>query len=374
MKKNCLSAVAVFIVLLNVSCEGNPPARNDATPAVRETPSPESETPAVQPDQALLDELGTIMTRAEESRQRAMDFDGASYFPAEWEYAESQYDLSKKMLKNTNDEIKIVQDAYNNVADLYDGVFTRAVPLYAQAREDEIMAIRGELIAEGVRTSYPEYFIPADEEAVLALDQYEAEDYYRAKDTAANALLMYETLKSGYGAWQVRQSIVERDFVQYDPDNFKLAEDSLVGAADTYKAKNIPGARKKTEEALEQYNLVLNAGLPVYAQHHFSTAESERRAALEIKADVSVEDMFARADLVYKDASDRFGSHDYEEAADGFIKAEELFKEAGRATLEKRRRADEAISEAEEEIGKIERNRQTTEPGDFPINRRGGVQ
>ena len=367
VKKNYLPAIAIFFLISFISCASSPPTQStppptrSTPPVIRAEPIDEPAPPASTANQDMINELDVIMTRVEEARNRAVDFDCPSYFPGEWEDAEARYDLAKKMPKSTEDDVKKAGVEYNAVADLYDAVFALAVPLYAQAREDEIMEIRGELITAGVRTAHPEYFIPADEKAVLALDQYEAEDYYPARDTAANALAMYETLKLAYNIQAARQAIVDGGLEKENPDTFNMADETFGNAVDAYKAGNIPEAHKLAENALTQYNLILHGSLPEYARHHSTLAHSKRQAALEAKADVAVAEMFTGADSVYRNAIDLLESQDYEEAANGFINAETMYTEAAAAALDKRRIAAEAIREAEEEIEKVRQNAENTE-------------
>ena len=181
---------------------------------------------------------------AEEARTMARDFEIPTWFPNEWEAAEALY---------ANAE-------YDSAADAYKTLIEQAIPLYAQAREDEIMLLRNDLIGLGARNAFPQYVLSADRAAILALDQYEEQDYYAARDSAAEALHMYQVLTSAYSAWQVRQEIRENALEVYDPDNFNLAGDTIRDAMDAYEAGDHLLAQAKAEEALAKYQTVLSAG------------------------------------------------------------------------------------------------------------------
>ncbi|MDR0456600.1 MAG: hypothetical protein LBH20_07980 [Treponema sp.] len=302
-----------------------------------------AQTPPEEADQPVMDELNTAVTRAEETRKKAGDFESPSYFPGEWEAAEAQY---------TNAGSAQTPAAYNAAADAFDAVFKLTIPLYAQAREDEIMALRNNLVAGGVRDSFPEIFALADTTALSALEQYEAQDYYTARDSAAKALLMYQAITSAYSAWLAQQEIKGRKFESYDSDNFSRAGEILNEATEAFKAGNFSLVREKADEALLRYNLVLSAGWAAYAELRFSLAETERKAALDIKANIAARDLFAEAEANYKTSVVSYDSQKYEEAAKQFINSEALFIAASASASEKRLYAEVVIKEARERIEK----------------------
>ena len=288
------------------------------------------------------DELSIAAAKTEEARKKANDFEGFLYFPGEWEAAEAEYAVARE--ENSLDEYNIATDTFNSIFEL-------AILLYAQAREDEIMALRNDLVNAGARNSFPEYFTPADEAALAALSQYEAKDYYTARDSAAQALEMYEVLTSAYAAWLVRQEIREREFESYDPDNFDRAGEVISEAIGLYTAGDNAAALEKAEDALLRYHLVLSTGWAGYAELQSSLTADERQAALDIKANIAARDLFLEADSSYKEAAaSLYDSKDYEEAAKQFMYAAALFSISAANTAEKRDIAAEAIAEANKKI------------------------
>jgi len=313
---------------------------------------------AQTPDQASMDGLNAAIARAEGARQKAVDFESPSYFPGEWEAAEAQYaDAGSAQ----------TPDAYNTAADAFDSVFMLTIPLYAQAREDEIMTLRNSLVAGGVRAFFPEILATADKTALSALDQYQAQDYYTARDTAAQALLMYQTISSAHNAWLTQREIKGREFESYDLDNFNRAGEILDDATAAYLAGNYSLAQENANEALIRYNLVLSVGWAAYAEQRFLLAEAKRQAALDIKANIAVMELFAEADSTYKTSVVYYDSQKYEEAANQFINSETLFIAAGALALEKRQNAAEAIREARE---KIEQSDETARQAEIIIQGR----
>ncbi|MDR2718935.1 MAG: hypothetical protein LBB89_12850 [Treponema sp.] len=294
--------------------------------------------------------LSSAIARAQEARKIASDFEGNLYFPGEWEAAESQYAKAGLMPDDTGNTIR----AYNEAADAFDHVFRLVIPLYAQAREDEIMAIRGYLITLGARKEFPEYLLEADRIALLAFIRYEAKDYYSARDLAVNALQKFNVLETAFNAWLLRVEIRERGFTDYDPANFELGREILIGAMDAYMTDDFAGAREKAEEALSTFDLALLTAWASYAELRSSLAEGERLAALDMKTDIAAREFFKIADSDNKAALDLLESKQYEDAAKLFIDAEAMFVIASITSLEKKRAAAAAIRNANEKIEESE--------------------
>ena len=332
--------IVVLLILPYLSCKSAPPA----APAKAETPAAGRASPA------LMGELNAAKARADEARRKAADFNSSAYFPSEWEDAEAQYARAAQTPQNNEANVRDGIAAYKAAADAYDSVFKLAIPLYAQAREDEIVALRDNLIAGGWKNILPEPLAAADKVALDALAQYEAGDYYPAKDTADQALMLYKTLTTAYNAWLARQEIEERDFISYDPDNFERAGEILNDALDAYGAENYTAAYENANEALNRYNLVLSAGWAANAERYAAQAATARQAALDVKADVAVRSVFSEADTNYKAGVSAMDTEKYADAAKRFSDAEGLFVTAKESTLEKRGIAAQTIEEANKKI------------------------
>lgn len=314
MNKKIFSILILLTVVLfmGISCKSAPPA---PTPQARPTRSAEQ-------------------VRAEEARQRAMDFEAPSYFPSEWEAAEAQFRAQE----------------WEPATEAYDELFKKAVPLYAQAREDEIMAIRDEIKASGFADEFPEYLKSVDDVALAAYAQYEAEDYYGAKSTAAQALSEYNTLLVGAKAYQTRREIIDRGFRDFDPENFDRADEIANVALSEYDSGNKQAALTSAEEALLRYNLVLATGWANYAAERRIAAARERELALAEKANIASREFFREADAAFTQAEKDFESEDFRSAGLLYINAESRFVIARQDTETKRIRAEEAIRLAEEKI------------------------
>jgi hypothetical protein len=306
-------------------------------------------TPGTASSQGSSDSRGPA-AKAEDARKRAVDFECPDYFPSDWEAAEVQYNAAVSMPRSNAGERQQSDTAYNAAADVYDGLFKKTVPLYAQAREDEVMIARDDLIATGFTSSFPDYLKKADDIALEALDQYEAGNYYESKDTAAKALDEYETLMTGARVYLARQEITDRDFWKYDSDNFGKADEVTIAAMDAYEAGNREAAVTNAEEALLRYNLVLSNGWTAYSADRRLSAVSERELAVAERANIASRDTFREAEAIYNQAEETYSSENFQNAAILYTDAEALFMISRHETEDKRLRAIETIRLAEEKI------------------------
>jgi hypothetical protein len=319
-------------------------------------PPPPAQDPDLgPPNQATIDALNAAKAQADISRQQAIDIEGPSYFPPDWEAAEAQYlAAGEQAQKPTQGELKQAAAQYKAVAEAYDALARKCLPLYAQARADEISQARSEAVGAGIGGIYPEGLAAADATVDQAVKQYEtgkeASDYYAAARSAFLALDRYRALKTVADAYTVRQEIENRGFVKYDPQNFELAEESGSRAISAYNSGDIGIAAGNAEEALLRYNLVVNTGWETYATERRAAASKERQAALDLKANVAVKNEFGTADGIYNRAETAFRGRRFNEAVDPYIQSESQFISISRIAAEKRRLAEEAIKTAEEKV------------------------
>jgi hypothetical protein len=283
--------------------------------------------------------ISTTKLKADQARKQAMDFSSDTYFPSEWEEAEKQYAAAN------NDA------SFNAVADTYNALFKKTIPLYAQAREDEIMAARDKLIATGFNDVYPQYLKNADDLAIAAQEKYDAGDYYGAKDSVSAALNEYDTLFVGGRAYLARQEIINRDFAKYDNDNLLKADEVAQTAIDAYDSGDKRTALANAEEALLRYNLVLSTGWEAYSSERKDAASKERELAVADKANIASRETFRKGEALLEEAKALYDDGKYSEAGLAFVEAEANYAISRKETEEKRIKAQEAIKIAGEKIG-----------------------
>ena len=323
----------VLLALTGISCKSTPPA----------------EEPKEQSSPAASGEKDPAVTRAEEARKRAIDFECPAYFPTDWEFLEGRYSAGM-LLATTGADVEKARSALNSAADEYDALFKKTVPLYAQAREDEIMAAREEVIRSGLPAEFPDYLPNADRIALKALEQYEAENYYAARDTVSEALKEYEILLIGAKALSARNEVVNRGFSEFDLGNFNKAEEFGQKAIDDYDSGNKEGAKTNAEEARLRYSLVVQNSWTTYSSRRRNSASSEKEKALARKANIAARETYREAEIVYASAEDTFKQGHFDEAAILFTEAEARFAVSIQETDEKRARAEDIIRLAEEKI------------------------
>ena len=357
----CLKIVAAVAIVAFISCASDP-----GTPAPQDPGQPQP-APAAQPlaptaiSPALQDELNSAEARADEARVRAEAFEGASYFPGEWEAAEQQFAQAEQMPRNNDADARRAIEIFNAATSSFDAIFTMAIPLLAQAMEDDIMELRDRLIYAGAKDASPDFFVPADTTAVLALEQYEGGDYYQAKEAANQALLMFRTLSAAFEAWHIRGEIIDRDFRLYDLDHFEMAEELLFNAIEAYEAGNIPRALDNAEISLLRYSLVLSTAWAGYAEFRSQLVESERLAALDRRANIAAREYFMIAETDRTQAKALHASELYAEASRLFMNAEAKYIIASMTASERRQQASEVLREANRIIDESERIAQEAE-------------
>jgi hypothetical protein len=346
--------LAIGAVFLVISCKSTassaPAAAPESTPTPEPAPAPEPEPPGPElPTQAALDALDEAISRAERARKRAEDFKADSRFPDDWAGAEADYAAAGN-LRGTPEEVRETQGKYNALAERYDELFSKTIPLYAKDREEEVLAARDAAIAAGINDLYPDYLLDADRTALDAVAKYEAEDYYAADEASLLALEQYRGLKPGVEAYKLRQEIVDRDFSGYDQDNFSQADELLLAAFNHYGEKNAAVARNEAEEALSRYAVVLGAGWAGSAGKLQALAQSERQKALNEKANVAVRNDFSETEKVYNQGNAAYRAGRYQEACPFYERSAASYTILTRAAIAKRRSAETAIDKAEKKV------------------------
>jgi hypothetical protein len=350
-----LTVGMVFLVVSCKSTAASAPATlaPETSPTAETTPPPPPPPAPALPTQASLNALDEAIARAQDARKRAEDFEGDSRFPGDWSAAEADLAAAGDR-RGTPAEVSETEAKYRALADKYDEIFGKTLPLYAQDRETEVLAARDAAIAAGIREVYPEYLLDADTTALDALDRYEAEDYYAADEGSRLALGQYQALKPGAEAYTLRQEIVDRDFFGYDQDNFSRADTTLTAAFNHYGEKDPETARNEADEALLRYNLVMKAGWAGSVGKLQTLAQAERQKALNEKANVAVRNDFAETEKVYNQAAVALRAEQFQEAGPLYEKSASSYTILARSAAEKRRIAEDAISKAEEKMAESE--------------------
>jgi len=399
--KKFLILFLVIISVVSISCKSGPEPVEEPAPPSTQPESPPPSTPPATPPADTSPGVSQARSKAVEARTRAMDFDTHTYRPSEWEAIETLFNSSSTAA------------GYEAAAVAYDELFNRTHPLYQKAREDEILSVRDELIDTGLTSLIHDEFKAADRKVLDALDQYEAGDYYAARDNAAKALNEYETMLLGLNTYQareqlidtglaayftenlysadelytkaidqyhdgdvdgaketgtaakeeydtllfgtdiyfLRQDIIELGFDKYSSDDFDKADESFLAAIDDYFAGNRENAVDNAEEAMLRYKLVLSDGWVYYVDDKKIASSSERQHALNERANIASREYFREAEALREEAERLYSAGNAMEAALVFTNAEAMYLISIEDTVNRRRRAEEMIRQAEEVVG-----------------------
>jgi len=363
-RKNLLWVFLGLVALMAVvSCKSKPAPQEGTltveTPAPTPAPAPVVDT---SPDRASLDALNSAAARAAAARQLIMDFEGPSFYPDDWQFAESLYSQAEQQ-KNTSTRDAVQESIvrYDRASAAFEAMNSKTFAAAYDYAERELTAVRNEAIAAGAQELIPDYFLEIDNTVLAAEDKYLAKDYYAAKDSAFKAFYMYDAMTVGLEAYNVREEITDRGFEVYDPQNFDLADDSLESGAYDYLDNDFASARSKAEDALFRYNLGLRRGWESYAAEKGADASTERQNALDEKANVAVRPEYNSAQAVFVRANSAFQASSYEEAASLYIESQVLFTEAARSAREKRLAAERALELANQKMAESDETARNAE-------------
>jgi hypothetical protein len=305
--------------------------------------------------------LNAAKARAEASRARAIEVESSRYFPEDWETTEGRYRSLQDPEPSTRGEFRAAVENYGAVADAFDDLAQRGLPLYAADRERELREAREAAIRAGAEEISPDRLLMADAMAEKAADQYADGEYYPAAASAFAALDMYRLMETGLKAYALRQEIVDHDFVKYDPVNFGFTDELGLSALDSYDNGQIEDARDKAEQAVLWYAMLLDSGWETFAAGYGKAATDVQQAAYALKAHVAVKRDYDAAFEVLRQGNTFFSGRQFPQAVTQYIQAESQFTRVLNDAREKRRLAEEAIREAEETIARSDENARDAE-------------
>ncbi|MDR1374068.1 MAG: hypothetical protein LBJ24_03755 [Treponema sp.] len=347
MKNRVMISILLGFAVLMTACKTTPKPE-DTGAGLTDTTQTVQDPNAAPPDSAALSSLEDAKNRAENARKQALYLEGQTYFPGDWTSAESLYQAGEQGGKSTLGEVRAAADRYNAAAAAYDDITRRAIPLYAQAREDEINAARAAAINSGIDDIEPYRFAMAEATRQAAYDLYERGDYYSAAEAAYEAVDHYQVLKTAADIFQIWDEINVFDLAKYDSVNYAQAEAAAVQAVVDYDNGNAAQAKIGANETLNRINMVRAAGWEAFAGERRRAANGERQSALDSKANVAVRNEFNAALAVYNQGESAFSSKRYSDAVQYYNQSESMFILTRNSALEKRSIAEEAIRRAEE--------------------------
>jgi hypothetical protein len=345
-----LPGLLVPLVIL-ISCQTQPDSPVEPEEVVVE----ETENLDGPADAASLQAFEDARARAEAARAQAQMVDAASYFPEDWDSAESRYgEADKAGSPATLREARSRADEWGQIAGAYDDLFKRALPQFAADKEQQLLAARDAALGAGAGDILPDRFDATDELALSVRDKYTGGDYAGALADGTAAYDRYVVLETIAAAYALKQEADTYDFITYDPDNYEAGADAGNRAVDLLDQGSLADAKTSAGEAVDRFNLVLENGWIGYTNERSATAQSWRQAALEAKANMAARNEYQNADRTYSEAHVALRAGEFQEAADLFEKSGILFRQSRDLAVEKRVRAEEAIRQAEQQVSESE--------------------
>jgi hypothetical protein len=355
-----------------------------------------------------LNSLNDAAAKAAAARKLADDFGAPSFFPEEWESAESLFNQAEQQ-KNTSTREGAQESAarYAKAAEAYEALIEKISAPYYEKTAKELSDARSAAVNAGAEALVPGYLMEADNALDDAEEKYQAKDYYGAKASVDDALSMYLALKDGIEAYKLREDVAERA-EELVPDVLLEADTVGLDAIDKWEAKDYAGARSGAAEALAMFaalkaardaydvrekiaeraeelfpdflsqadNVALDAidkweardysgakddACTAWIMYLNVAASTERQTALNLKADAAARQEFNSAEAIYNRANAAYRGQKYEEAATLYEECLPIFIMASQLALEKQGVAEEALRRADQRAAESDQTAKNAE-------------
>jgi len=226
-KKFLFLIMGVMAVLLIISCATKPPPG---------------------PGQDLLDELNAAMARAQSGREAAVAVQAQTYFPDEWNKAESDNNAGKNANKGTVEGVKQGIALFTSAAEGYEAITTNAAPLFAKDQEEADKALRAAMARE-------------DKSRKDASDSH-ASDYF--PDDWARAETEHQS-----GVDAKKDTIAEKKSAAVIYNSAADSYDAMAGKSKELLAKEKADADRELQAAMAQAEKSRQAAMSVNGQTYF---------------------------------------------------------------------------------------------------------
>ena len=343
----CLSAL-----FFAVSCRAAPPPVEVEPPGVQVPADRPLDGP---PNQADLSALEAAAARAAQARSLAEMLDAPAVFPLEWDAAESLFEQAQRQrdtstLGSTMESIA----RYERAAEAFDALTQRSAALAFELAFEQLEAAREAAIAAGAQEYTPEFLLHADNTAARGMREYEAGNFYAARDALQDAYAMYNTLTAALNAMTLREEISARGFEAHDPENIALGDEALFDAVEDFTSGYYQYALENAEKALSLFTQALITAWATIVTEAANTAAEHRQRALDYRANVAVRTEFDLAETIYNRANIALRGQDFETAVRLFDECKIMFIAVAETALERRQAAEEALRRADERLAESE--------------------
>lgn len=162
-------------------------------------------------------------------------------------------------------------------------------------------------------------------------------------------------LKEYKDASTLRDKTIKYELQNYSKEQFDIAESSFAEATILIDENKEPDTVKELlTTASNAYLVVLNEGLPVYAEKLKAETSRNRVYSKDIKAYIVDKENYELAELNYINALSALSTNNYELAVDSFLKTRDYHSKAFFNTKELFDNSLKGIQEADDKIKQIE--------------------
>ncbi|GMO46886.1 MAG: hypothetical protein Pg6C_08830 [Treponemataceae bacterium] len=305
---------------------------------------------ASAPNEAEQQVLADSREKMEAARKQAQEFGGPEYAADEWNAAESIYNTVRDVQPAKKKEYEAALATMQDAASGYDGAFQKAIPQYAQARKDIIVAARGKAAGAGAGALAPDLLAGADQKDKNSLAQFDRQDYYGYQKDSQEAEALYEITAIQAEALSAKQEIDSNKLARFDTGTYEEANRSLSAVKTAYDGQDADGMKTAAEDALAKYRQVLDKGWHDYAGEKKSLADDARSKAVAARADTVLKNDFANADTVYKQGNDELAADSYKPAAASFDRSQQLYASLAANAEKQQKDAAAALQTAQKKV------------------------
>ncbi|MBR5866605.1 MAG: hypothetical protein IKZ04_01715 [Spirochaetaceae bacterium] len=210
-------------------------------------------------------------------------------------------------------------------------------------------AARTAALSAGAKGLFSSEFEKADsvyEELKKSLQDNPSGDKSAELSDVANRFKAMECLAESK---QLREKIVEYNFVDVDEAELKAGDDAVVKASELLASKGTE-AYDAAKLAKTSYVNVLNKGFMPLCEAQKAEADSAKEQADSVKSAVAEKEKYAAISLIYDGANTAYTEQAYEAAYEGFSKSTVMFNELFVVVSAKRAEAEAAIARAKEKV------------------------
>lgn len=210
---------------------------------------------------------------------------------------------------------------------------------------DEVAKARAAAVKVKADTAYPAQFKSADDTAAEAKKDYDANNFAAAQGKAQKAITQYRTLINQMRIADLKAKIDKHNLSSYDAESYRKGEELAAKISGLYESDS-DGAFKISEQALNYYESVANAGFASMVADAKKKADEARERCDSIKAAAAMKDAYEKTVSRYRYAGIAAGNKKYEQAYMGYMTAADEFNDIYEKVKVKRAQANDAMERA----------------------------